>query len=140
MYYINFNGSVVGPMSVSQMLSYPIDSNTPVSRDSVNWMPLYNYPELMEALNAKMSGTPGEASLDSKRIVAGIRAILVGCPGIQYFIIGRTTAGIITIILSLCTCGLWEIITLIQGIMMLTMSDREFAEKYIYSPSTLPLF
>ena len=36
--------------------------------------------------------------------------------------------------------GLWGIITLIQGIMMLTMSQEEFEHKYVLSPSKFPIF
>ena len=77
---------------------------------------------------------------DSKRVVCGILAILVGTLGVQYFVIGKTTAGLLTILLSLVTCGCWGIVTLIQGIMMLCMTDAEFERKYVESTSTLPLF
>lgn len=40
----------------------------------------------------------------------------------------------------LCTCGLWGIVELIQGIMMLTMSQEEFDRKYVNSTSFMPLF
>lgn len=32
------------------------------------------------------------------------------------------------------------ILMLVQGILMLTMSQQEFDQKYVYSDSTLPLF
>lgn len=74
------------------------------------------------------------------RTLAGIFAILFGTLGIQYFYVGKITAGILSILISICTCGLWEIITLVQGILMLTMSDEDFYRKYITSTSTFPLF
>ena len=45
-----------------------------------------------------------------------------------------------TILLSLVTCGGWSIITLIQGILMLCMSDAEFNRKYVQTTSTFPIF
>lgn len=36
--------------------------------------------------------------------------------------------------------GLWGILTLIQGVMMLTMTQADFERKYVLSSSTFPLF
>jgi len=74
----------------------------------------------------------------SKRIVAGILAILLGPLGIHKFVLGYTTEGIIilvcTFILGIITCGIaaWAmgIITLIEGIIYLTKSDEEFIYTY----------
>lgn len=74
------------------------------------------------------------------RTLAGIFAILFGTLGVQYFYVGKTTAGLLSILISICTCGIWEIITLIQGILMLTMSDEDFRRKYVDNPATFPLF
>lgn len=83
---------------------------------------------------------PPTGQENSRRIVCGVLAIVIGGLGLQYFIIGKTTAGLLTILLTLVTCGLWELITLIQGILMLCMSDAEFQRKYVNSPSTFPVF
>lgn len=77
---------------------------------------------------------------DSKRILCGVMAIIFGGLGIHYFIMGKTVAGLLSILLSLCTCGIWSMVMLAQGIVILCMSDQEFNRKYIYSTSTLPLF
>ena len=74
------------------------------------------------------------------RGVAGLLAILIGTLGIHYFYCGKTGGGFICILLSIVSCGLWGIVTLIQGIMMMTMRSDEFERKYIYSTSTMPLF
>lgn len=74
------------------------------------------------------------------KLVAGLLAIFLGYLGIHYFYIGKTTAGIITIVLSLCTCGLWSVITLIQGILMLVSTDEAFNEKYVDNDKKFPLF
>ena len=74
------------------------------------------------------------------RGVAGLLAILIGTLGIHYFYCGKTGGGFICILLSIISCGIWGIITLIQGIMMMTMRSDEFERKYVYSTSTFPLF
>ena len=74
------------------------------------------------------------------RGVAALLAIFIGSLGIQYFYLGKNTAGIIAIIVSLVTCGLFGIIWLIQGILMFTMSQADFERKYVYSTSSFPLF
>ena len=72
------------------------------------------------------------------RGLAGLFAILLGTLGIHYFYVGKTTAGIVCLILGICSCGLINILTLIQGILMLTMTEEEFERRYVYSTSTIP--
>ena len=74
------------------------------------------------------------------RGVAALLAILLGGLGIQYFYVGKTTAGIISIVLSFVTCGLWSVLMLVQGILMFCMTNAQFRQKYVLSTSTLPLF
>jgi len=74
------------------------------------------------------------------RGVAGLLAILIGTLGVHYFYLGKVGGGILTIILSFVTCGLWGIIVLIQGILMLCMTNEEFERKYVTNSSTFPLF
>ena len=139
-YYINLNGQTIGPMTEDQMMAYPVGTNTPVSRDGGAWTPLYTYPELMQRLQMKGGAGISNSEVSSKKLLCGLMAIFFGTLGIQYFLIGKTTGGIITILLSLITCGAWGVVTLIQGILMLCMSDEEFKRKYMDSTSTLPLF
>ena len=77
---------------------------------------------------------------DSKKTACGLLALLIGGLGLQYFLIGKTTAGVLTILITLATCGLWKIITFVQGILILCMSEEEWQYKYVYSPNTFPLF
>lgn len=77
---------------------------------------------------------------ENKKIITGILAIFFGGLGIHYFYLGKTTAGVISIVLSLCTCGIWVAIIFIQGILMLLMSDEDFTNKYVNTDKTLPLF
>lgn len=85
------------------------------------------------------AGKPAQAN-NSKRIPAAIFALILGTLGIHYFYIGKNTAGILTIVLSLCTCGIWGIVIFIQAILMLLMTDEDFAAKYVDTDKTFPLF
>ena len=138
-YYIYINGNTVGPMSEHQLFAYNIDQNTSVSTDGVNWRPLYTYPELMVALQQRGGGYAAN-ELSNKKLLCGLLAIFFGTIGIQYFVLGKTAGGIYTILLSCITCGAWGLVMLIQGILMLCMSDQEFKSKYIDNPATMPLF
>lgn len=73
------------------------------------------------------------------RGVAGLLAIFLGYLGIQYFYLGKTTAGLLAIVISLVTCGGASILWLIQGILMICMSQGEFERKFIYTSSSFPL-
>lgn len=74
------------------------------------------------------------------RGIAALFAILLGFLGIHYFYINKTSGGIICILLCLITCGLWQIVTLVQGIMILFMTNGQFQLKYVESDSNFPLF
>jgi TM2 domain-containing membrane protein YozV len=71
---------------------------------------------------------------------AALLAFFVGSFGIHYFYLGKTTGGILTILLTLITCGCWSIITLIQAIVLLCMDNYSFTQKFIYTNSRFPLF
>ena len=65
---------------------------------------------------------------ESKRVLCGVLAILLGYLGIHKFVLGQTAAGIIMILL---TCvGISPIIGLIEGIIYLTKSDEDFIQTY----------
>jgi TM2 domain-containing membrane protein YozV len=66
-----------------------------------------------------------------KKIVAGILGILLGGLGIHKFYLGYTKEGIIQIVITVCTCGIGQIIGLIEGIIYLTKSDDDFVKTYI---------
>ena len=141
-YQIVFHDTVLGPMTENQILSYDIDENTRVSKDNGPWQPLYAYPELMSKLAQKRSmlNPPNSSEAVSKKTLCGIMAILFGGFGVQYYIIGKIGGGLVTLLLTMVTCGLWSLLTLVQGILMLTMSDEEFYRKYVASQSFMPLF
>jgi TM2 domain-containing membrane protein YozV len=66
-----------------------------------------------------------------KKIVAGICAILLGWLGVHKFILGYTTEGVIMLVLGILTCGLTNIIGIVEGVIYLTKSDEEFVRTYI---------
>lgn len=71
------------------------------------------------------------------RGIAALLAIFLGSLGVHYFYLGKTTAGIIFLVISLVSCGsVAAILSLIQGIMMLCMTNEEFERRYITTTST----
>lgn len=141
-YFIKLNGTPIGPMKAEQMLAYNVNEQTPVSRDGSQWAPLYSYPELMDMIyrRGRTSSQLHDENVSQKKLLCGILAIIVGTFGVQYFVLGKESGGIYTILLSIVTCGLWGIVTLIQGILMLCMSDSEFERKYMDPTKSFPLF
>lgn len=85
-----------------------------------------------------MTTIPSTSGKD--KVAAGILAILLGSLGIHYFYVGKVAAGLITLLLSFVSCGIWAFIMFAQGIYMLTLTQEVFDEKYVYTNSTLPLF
>jgi len=70
----------------------------------------------------------GPVGRGKSKVVAGILAILIGGLGIHHFYLGSVMAGVILIILS--CCGVGPLIGLIEGILLLVMSDQDFDAKY----------
>ena len=99
----------------------------------------YNQPQQPPSDNVFNSGPSGRS-----RGVAALLAILLGTVGGHYFYCGKTVAGIICLAVTLITCGfaafILGIITLIQGILMFTMTQKQFEDKYVTTPNTFPLF
>lgn len=76
--------------------------------------------------------------LNQKKTVTGILAIVLGVFGIHYFYIGKPVAGAISIGAFIVTCGITWIVSLIQGIMILTMSDEDFRKRYLDTDKVFP--
>ena len=81
----------------------------------------------MEIVNEK--GEP-ISSGESKRIIAGVLGILLGNLGVHKFILGYTKEGLLQIALSIITCGIGGIVGIIEGIVYLTKSDKQFIQEY----------
>ena len=68
---------------------------------------------------------------DNKKVACGILAILLGPFGIHKFILGYTQEGIITLVITVFTCGtVSSLLGIIEGIIYLTKSDQEFYQTY----------
>lgn len=83
----------------------------------------WNQPSGGEAWNTPPQG-------QSKRIVAGVLALLLGSLGVHKFFLGYTKEGIIQLVVSIVTCGIGGIIAFIEGIIYLVKSDTEFYNTY----------
>lgn len=90
-------------------------------------------PPISPPLQAHITRPPGA----DKKIVAGVVALIpyTGALGIHKFILGNTGAGIARLLITVLTCGIggavMYIISLIEGLIYLTMSDEEFVRTYI---------
>jgi TM2 domain-containing membrane protein YozV len=68
------------------------------------------------------------AGRGKNKITAGVLGILLGWLGIHHFYLGSTMAGVVCILLSCIAVG--GILGLVEGILLLVMSDEEFDAKY----------
>lgn len=62
------------------------------------------------------------------KVTAGVLGILLGSLGIHHFYLGSPVTGVICLVSS-CV-GVGAIIGLVEGIMILTMTDAEFDARY----------
>ncbi|MFT5527828.1 MAG: TM2 domain-containing membrane protein YozV [Pirellulaceae bacterium] len=60
------------------------------------------------------------------KIVGGLLALFLGNLGVHHFYLGSTMAGVICLV----TCGGCGILSLVEAIMLLIMSDEDFDAKY----------
>lgn len=65
----------------------------------------------------------------SQRHVAAILGIFLGFTGAHHFYLGSTGAGL-ALLATFC-CGVGAIVGVVEGVMLLAMSDQEFEEKYV---------
>ena len=69
------------------------------------------------------------------KVAAGLLAIFLGTLGIHKFYLGYITEGIIMLCVSLLTAGflaaIVEIISIIEGIIYLTMDNNQFYATYV---------
>ncbi len=68
------------------------------------------------------------ASEGKSKVLAGVLAIILGCFGVHKFYLGNIVLGIVYLLFF--WTGLPSLIGLIEGIIYLTKTDEEFAEKY----------
>ncbi|MBS5798046.1 MAG: NINE protein [Dysgonomonas mossii] len=68
------------------------------------------------------------------KTVAALLAIFLGCLGIHKFYLGKGWQGVLYLLITVFTLGIAgiiiAIISLIEGIILISMSDKEFDMKY----------
>ena len=96
--------------------------------------------EASTALDSVFANGPSGKS----RGVAGLLAILMGWCGLHYFYIGKTSAGVLFLLIAILSCGILatvtSIVSIIQGVLFFTSTQEEFEHKWVNSPSNFPLF
>ncbi|MBP5315079.1 MAG: DUF4339 domain-containing protein [Muribaculaceae bacterium] len=149
-YWIIENGRQAGPFEKEELLQHGLSPNSPVWAEGMpDWAPAATVADLSDIIppapatpppyyNAYQQAVPRQYAKD--RILTGLFALLLGGLGIHYFYLGKVMPGIVCILATIVSCGIWQIITLIQGIMMLIMSDEEFNSKYVETTNSFPLF
>lgn len=94
----------------------------------------YQQPQSTDPFTAGPSG--------KSRGIAGLLAILLGSLGVHYFYLGKTGMGLLFLLITLISCGILgtvvAVVSLIQGIIMLTISQEEFERRFVMPES--PLF
>lgn len=75
----------------------------------------------------------GQNYKSEKKIPAALLGILVGAFGLNKFYLGYTKEGVIQIIANICTCGIATVIPLVEGILYLFMTDKQFDDTYVFN-------
>jgi TM2 domain-containing membrane protein YozV len=144
---IGADGQQYGPVNLEQMRRWiaekRVRADTLVQAEgSAEWKPLSSFPELAVELRAGPPtigpiAAPSAPSNPraSNKIAAGVCGIILGGFGVHKFILGYTGAGVIMLLASLLSCGIFytvmHIIGLIEGIVYLTKTDDEFVRLYV---------
>ena len=70
------------------------------------------------------------ATRGKEKTVAGILGILLGSLGVHHFYLGSAVTGVIELVLTIFTCGIGGLLGLVEGVLILVMSDEEFNARY----------
>lgn len=69
------------------------------------------------------------------KIAAGVMGILFGSLGVHKFVLGMVWPGVITLLLTVCSCftllPITQAVGIIEGILYLTKNDEDFYQTYI---------
>ena len=63
------------------------------------------------------------------KVVAGVLGIILGGLGVHHYYLGSVGAGLICLVASCCV-GVGGVLGLVEGILLLVMTDEEFDAKY----------
>jgi TM2 domain-containing membrane protein YozV len=85
-------------------------------------------PGMHESTALVPAGMRTPAVTTKNRTAAGIFALILGGIGIHKFYLGQTAAGIVYLLF--CWTLVPALISFVEGVLFLTMSDEEFARKY----------
>jgi TM2 domain-containing membrane protein YozV len=150
---IGINGQQYGPVPPEQIRRWLAENrlngqSLAQLEGQQEWKPLSAFPEFAADLKTppppisaaappSVVSDPAIAARASSKIPAGICGILLGGFGIHKFILGYTAPGLILLLATILTCGIFwpitHIIGLIEGIIYLTKSDQEFVRIYVDS-------
>lgn len=86
-----------------------------------------------------------QAPARKDKTLAGILALFLGCLGVDLFYCGKNKAGLV--VLLICLFASWTVIAwfaiaicaLIRSIRMLTKTQEEFEERYVYTDNEWPV-
>ena len=131
-YYV-YNGQQQGPVDEGTMQQLmqnrTINTNTLVWQVGMpSWLPLQS--TTLQALVPVTNVPPAPPQVVSthNKVTAGVLGILLGGFGAHKFYLGQIGMGILYLVF--CWTGIPSIIGLIEGIILLTMPDLDFAQKY----------
>jgi TM2 domain-containing membrane protein YozV len=139
---IGADGRQYGPLPADQIRRWIAENRANAntlaqSEGSVEWKPLVSFPEFSSHFNLAPPPMPASTynPRASNKIPAGICAILLGGLGVHKFILGYTGAGLIMLLITILTCGIFwpvfHIIGIVEGIIYLCKSDDEFVRLYV---------
>jgi TM2 domain-containing membrane protein YozV len=144
-----------GPFPMDQLIAQGLRPDMLVWCEGMaEWLPAHSVPELRMLMASPAVPPPMQAyavhpdlpgyagvrpydrnEVNSKRITAGVLGILLGGLGIHKFVLGMTGAGLIMLLVTVCSCGFgWivmHVIGLVEGIIYLTKTDEEFYRLYM---------
>jgi len=85
--------------------------------------------EICPKCGVRQPGLPGTAIASGRnRTVAALFALLLGWMGVHKFYLGQTTQGVLYLLF--CWTGVPLIIAIIESIVLFSMSDAAFQQKY----------
>jgi len=109
-------------------------------QEQSRWEQFYNQQRQNGPIDSVFNNGPSGKS----RGIAGLLAILMGWCGLHYFYIGKTSAGVLFLLIAILSCGVLAtvttIVSIIQGVLFFTSTQEEFEYKWVNSPSNFPMF
>jgi TM2 domain-containing membrane protein YozV len=147
---IGKDGQQYGPVTAEQLRGWIAENRANAqsqvqTEGSQEWKPLGSLSEFAADLKPPpVSAAPPSPIAPppstsnpraSNKIAAGVCGILLGSLGVHKFILGYTGAGLIMLLVTLVSCGvfgvLMHVIGMIEGIVYLCRSDDEFVRLYV---------